>query len=356
MAGYPRARAALDDIRAYRAGSAAPVGAYKLSSNENPFPPLPGVLAAINDAAASINRYPDFNSVALMTALANRHGVEEDLVALGTGSVAVLAQTMQVMAGPGDEVIVPWRSFEAYPVLARLTGASLVKVPLLPDFRLDLPAMAAAVTEKTRVVVVCTPNNPTGTLVPPSELSSLLSEVRSDVLVAVDEAYIEFTDDPSRNSVIDLVGQHENLMVLRTFSKAYGLAGLRVGYAIAPPSIAQALRKAQLPFGVTRLAETAALASLSGEAELLRRVAAVVAERDRVVEALTEMKVGFPRPHANFVWLPLGERATEFADLAAQHGIVVRAFASDGVRVTIGESAANDRLLAAVKAHQAVAD
>lgn len=318
----------------------------KLSSNENPFPPLPGVEAAIADAAASVNRYPDFGSERLIRALATRLDVDPAQIAVGTGSVAVLGQVMNAMAGAGDEIVVPWRSFEAYPILATLAGASLVRVPLRADGSHDLEAMAAAVTERTRLVMVCTPNNPTGTSVRRDQLERLLAQVPGDVLVAVDEAYVEFVRDAESPDALDLALSRDNVVVLRTFSKAYGLAGLRVGYAVGPAAVVAELRKAQLPFGVTAMAEQAAIASLSGERELVRRVEVLVQERARVVDALQALSFEHPDAQGNFVWLPLGERTDAFAVASEAAGVVVRPFTGEGVRVTIGEPPANDRWLA----------
>ena len=200
MPDSPSARSDLAAIPAYQAGRAAPPGAVKLSSNENPFPPLPGVEAAIADAAASVNRYPDFGSARLLTALGQRLGVQPNHIAVGTGSVAVLGQMMNAMAGPGDEIVIPWRSFEAYPILAALTGASLVRVALRGDGTHDLEAMADAVTDRTRLVMICTPNNPTGPAVRRDQLDEFLARVPPGVLVAVDEAYVEFVRDPASPS------------------------------------------------------------------------------------------------------------------------------------------------------------
>jgi histidinol-phosphate aminotransferase len=345
MPDHPRARASLESIPAYQPGRAAPPGAVKLSSNENPFPPLPGVLAAITDASAEVNRYPDFGSAQLIEALAERQGVRPDQVAVGTGSVAVLGQVINAYAGAGDEVVIPWRSFEAYPIIVALSGATRVAVPLRPDFTHDLAAMASAVTERTRVVMVCTPNNPTGTVVRRNDLIAFLDDVPSDVLVAVDEAYVEFVRDVDSPDALDLVSARSNVVVLRTFSKAYGLAGLRVGYAIGPTAVVTELRKAQLPFGVTAGAAAAATASLAAEPELLRRVQVLVEERDRVMHALSTLPLDVPAPQGNFVWLPLGKRAADFARRCAEAGVVVRPFSGDGVRVTIGAPEANDRWL-----------
>ena len=345
MTDHPRAREALQAIPAYQPGRAAPSGSVKLSSNENPFPPLPGVLAAMADAAAQVNSYPDFGSAQLIGALAERHEVRPDQVAVGTGSVAVLGQVINAYAGAGDEVVIPWRSFEAYPIIVALSGATQVAVPLRPDFTHDLSAMASAVNERTRVVMVCTPNNPTGTVVRRSDLIAFLDDVPSNVLVAIDEAYVEFVRDVDSGDALDLLSARGNVVVLRTFSKAYGLAGLRVGYAIGPTAVVTELRKAQLPFGVTAGAEAAATASLAAEPELLRRVQVLVQERDRVMHALSSLPLEVPEPQGNFVWLPLGERAADFARRSAEAGVVVRPFAGEGVRVTIGAPADNDRWL-----------
>ena len=346
MVPLPRARADLAAIPAYQAGRAAPAGAVKLSSNENPFPPLPGVEAAIADAAGWVNRYPDFGSVRLVKALSARLDVEPGQIAVGTGSVAVLGQVMNAMAGTGDEIVIPWRSFEAYPILATLSGAALVRVPLRTDGSHDLDAMAAAVTDRTRLIMVCTPNNPTGTCVRRADLEHLLAQLPGNVLVAVDEAYVEFVRDAESPDALSLALARDNVVVLRTFSKAYGLAGLRVGYAVGPAAVVAELRKAQLPFGVTAMAEQAAIASLAGEHELLRRVEVLVQERSRVVDALRAMAFDHPDAQGNFVWLPLGEQTDAFARATEAAGVIVRPFAGEGVRVTIGEQSANDRWLA----------
>ena len=258
----PRARQALDGIPVYRPGKAALSDDHKLSSNENPFPPLPGVMERASAELGRMNRYPDAGMTAMYEALAARHGLSTDHFAAGTGSVAVLFALLTAHLEPGDEIVYAWRSFEAYPIAADLTGATTVRVPLRPDATHDLDAMAAAVTERTKVVLVCTPNNPTGPVVTAEALTAFLASVRDDVLVVVDEAYVEFVRDPQAASGLALLADHPNVVVLRTFSKAYGLAGLRVGYAIARPEVAVAIRKATPPFAVTDLSQAAAVASL----------------------------------------------------------------------------------------------
>ena len=347
--GSPRLRAALEGIPTYKPGRPAAARgdrpAYKISSNENPYPPLPSVLDVVARAAQALNRYPDMFATGLVQAIADRFAVPAEHVATGTGSVGVLQQVVQATAGDGDEVVYAWRSFEAYPIVVRIAGARPVEMPLSIDERHDLDAMADAVTEQTRLVLVCSPNNPTGTAVHRAELERFLDRVPPDVLVVIDEAYREFVRDPEVPDGIEVYRDRSNVAVLRTFSKAYGLAGLRVGFAVAPEPVAAALRKTAVPFGVSSIAQAAAVASLAVEDELLERVAALVAERARVVEALREQGWSVPDTEANFVWLRLGERTRDFAAACEQAGVVVRPFDGEGVRATVAEPAASDLLL-----------
>ncbi len=345
----PRPRASVATIPAYVAGKPPQprpgLTVYKLSSNENPYPPLPGVVEAAQRAVAVMNRYPDMGNTALYDALAARLDVPRDRLAAGTGSVAVLYHLLQAFCEPGDEVVYAWRSFEAYPIAVSAAGATSVQVPVTADGRHDLAAMAAAVTDRTRVVVVCTPNNPTGPSVSHAELRAFLDEVRDDVLVVVDEAYREFVRMSDEVVGLDLVAEHPNVAVMRTFAKAYGLAGFRVGYLVAHEEVASAVRAVALPFGVSAVAQAAAVASLDAEDALMERVEAIVGERDRVVEGLVSQGWQVPEAQGNFVWLPLGDDAAEFAASAETAGITVRPFAGDGVRVSIGEPEANDVFL-----------
>jgi histidinol-phosphate aminotransferase len=319
--------------------------AYKLSSNENPYPPLPGVLETAVAAAGALNRYPDLACSALVEELAGHFGVPPEHVATGTGSVGVAQQLLQATAGPGDEVVYAWRSFEAYPIITQISGAASVRVPLTADERHDLDAMAAAVTDRTRLIFVCTPNNPTGTVVRRAELERFLDRVPGDVLVVLDEAYREFVRDPDAPDGIEVYRDRPNVCVLRTFSKAYGLAGLRVGFAVAHAPVAEALRKTAVPFGVSQIAQDAAIASLCSEEALLERVAALVAERERVAGELAAQGWAVPESQANFVWLRLGDDTAAFAAACEAAGVTVRPFAGEGVRVTVAEPAANDILL-----------
>ncbi|MET9516210.1 histidinol-phosphate transaminase [Streptomyces sp. NPDC002994] len=350
----PKLRAVLDGIPTYKPGKPAAAGgpvAYKLSSNENPYPPLPGVLESVIGAAGNFNRYPDMACTGLMNELANRFGVPVSHLATGTGSVGVAQSLLQATSGPGDEVIYAWRSFEAYPIITRISGATAVEVPLTDGDVHDLDAMAEAITERTRLIFVCNPNNPTGTAVRRAELERFLDRVPSDVLVVLDEAYREFVRDDEVPDGIELYRSRPNVAVLRTFSKAYGLAGLRVGFAVAHEPVAAALRKTAVPFGVSQLAQDAAVASLRAEDELLGRVGSLVCERKRVYEALVEQGWTVPDTQANFVWMRLGERTADFTAACEKAGVMVRPFAGEGLRVTIGEDEANDIFLHTAEAY-----
>ena len=341
----PKLREALRGLPAYRPGKIPDASAFKLSSNENPYPPLPGVLERVQKSCETFNRYPDMGVSVLSAEIAKRFGVPVEHVATGTGSVGVAQQLLQATSGPGDEVIYAWRSFEAYPIITQISGATSVRVPLTLDERHDLDAMAAAVTDRTRLIFVCNPNNPTGAAISRAELERFLDRVPSDVLVVVDEAYREFVRDPEVPDGVDLYRDRPNVAVLRTFSKAYGLAGLRVGFAIAHEPVAEALRATAVPFGVNSLAQVAAVESLRAEEALLERCEALVRERERVTEALRKQGWTVPTSEANFVWLRLGERTLDFAAKAEVAGVVVRPFAGEGARITIGEVEANDIFL-----------
>ena len=318
---------------------------YKISSNETPFEPPEAVRRAIERAAATVHRYPDPFSRRLTGALARRFDVAQEQIALGTGSVAVVGQLIWAAAGPGDSVVYPWRSFEAYPIWVQMTGARSVQVPLLADERHDLPLMLEAIDDSTRIVFVCNPNNPTGEAVRRDELTEFIDAVPSDVIVVLDEAYREFISDTDVPDGLDFFHGQNNVVVMRTFSKAYGLAGLRVGFAIAPEPIAEGMRKTALPFGVSSIAEDAALAALECEDELFERVRHLSQERDRVWQALADQGWDIHPSHANFVWLRLGERTQEFAQACDAAGITIRAFPDEGVRISVAEEEANDRVI-----------
>ena len=321
---------------------------HKLSSNENPYPPLPSVIEAMSDSIAHMHRYPNMTAPALTQALAERYGVTPGEVAFGGGSVEVAAQLIRAFAGAGDEVMYAWRSFEAYPILTRSAGATPVQVPLTPTLEHDLPAMLAAITDKTRVIFICTPNNPTGTVVGHDELRAFLAQVPKRILVVIDEAYVHFQDDPHAAHGIELYREFENVAVLHTFSKAYGLAGLRLGYAIARPDVQDGLRKVAMPFAVTDIAQAAGVASLAAEDELRERIDVLIAERARVTAELASMGWPVTPSQANFVWLQLNERTDEVQAHLTSRGIIARPFSGDGIRITIGDPAANNAFLAAL--------
>ncbi|GGO86376.1 histidinol-phosphate transaminase [Wenjunlia tyrosinilytica] len=351
----PRLRQALDGIPTYKPGRPAAPGpdgapAYKLSSNENPYPPLPGVLEKAVASAGTMHRYPDMVCAELVAELAEHFGVPAEHIATGTGSVGVAQQLVQSTADPGDEVIYAWRSFEAYPIITQISGARSVKVPLTATEEHDLDAMAGAITDRTRLIFVCNPNNPTGVGIRRAELEHFLDRVPGEVLVVLDEAYKEFVRDPELPDGLEIYRDRPNVCVLRTFSKAYGLAGLRVGFAVAHEPVAAALRKTAVPFGVSQVAQDAAVASLRAEEALLVRVESLVAERGRVREGLLAQGWTVVPSEANFVWLRLGDRALDFAAACEKAGVIVRPFAGEGVRVTIGEPEANDVVLRVAEA------
>ncbi len=340
-----RIRPEIAELPPYRQGRQADADAFKLSSNENPFDPLPHV-ADILRSRADINRYPDATAARLRERLAERHGVTPDEVHIGAGSVALLYQFVQAVAGPGDEVVYAWRSFEAYPGMAVVAGADRVEVPLTADGRHDLPAMLAALTPRTRVVVVCSPNNPTGPAVTGAEFDAFIAAVPGDVLVILDEAYIQFVTDPDAVDGLREPGLgRANLVVLRTFSKAYGLAGLRVGYAIGHSRVLDAARATAIPLSVTAQAEEAALASLDAEDELLARVRVIAERRDRLAAGLRDAGWAVPDAQGNFLWLHTAAETAEAAAAFEAGGVIVRAFVGDGIRVSVGEEESVEKVL-----------
>ncbi|GHF59561.1 histidinol-phosphate aminotransferase [Amycolatopsis bartoniae] len=344
-------RADLVSLPDYVAGRTVP-GAIKLSSNEVPDGPLPSVATAIAEATTNVNRYPDASVGKLAARLAAKVDLPVERIAVGCGSVSLCHQLMHAMCEPGEEVVYAWRSFETYPIASQIALATQVKVPLDAEHAHDLDAMADAVTPNTRVVLVCNPNNPTGTAKRRAELDRFLDRIPSSVLVVLDEAYREFVSDPEVPDGLDYVRARDNVAVLRTFSKAYGLAGLRVGYFVGPAEVAAAIRKVYVPFSVNSLAQIAAMASLDAEDELLARCETIVAERDRVRAELIEAGYDVPDSQANFVWLPLGDAALDFAEHTLTKKVVVRAFAGDGVRVTISHPEENDLFLHAARSYR----
>ena len=332
-------RADISEIPSYVPGKRL-ADALKLSSNEVAHPPLPAAVAAMAEAATTANRYPDMGATDLVHAIAKHLKLRPEQVAVGCGSSALCQQLVQITCKTGDEVVFPWRSFEAYPIFARVAGATPRSVPLTADHRVDLPALAAAITPATRLVFVCNPNNPTGTTITKREFEEFMAVVPPTTLVALDEAYFEFVRTQDTPMGTEVVVKHENVVALRTFSKAYGLAGVRVGYAFGNPAIIAALNKVAIPFGVSAVAQAGATASLAGAAQLLERTNETVSERDRVARA-----IGAIPSEANFVWLPTKTAATLAQQLANQ-GVIIRAF-PEGVRITVTDHAEANRFLAA---------
>jgi histidinol-phosphate aminotransferase len=344
-----RLRAVMSSLPAYVPGRKV-AGAAILASNESPYGLLPSVAAVLAEHAAGVSRYPDMTSTALIDAIAEHHGVAPERVAVGAGSVEVCGQLASATIETGDEVLFGWRAFEAYPIIAAVAGGTAVKVPLTDAAVHDVDAMVAAVTDRTRLVFLCNPNNPTGTAVGRDELVRIADGLPPEVVLVVDEAYREYVDPQRVPDAFALLGDRPNVVVTRTFSKAYALAGLRVGYCLAAPDVAAAVRKCQVPFSVSGLAQAAAVAALGDREEVVRRAKLTVAERERVHAALTGAGYDVPRSEANFVWLALGDQATAFAEACLAGGVVVRPFAGEGVRVTIGLDEENDRFLAVARA------
>ena len=350
-----RVRPAVDALPAYKPGKAAEQAerehniaeAIKLASNENPYPPPAAVVEAVAAACRGGNIYCDHRATAVREALAARLGLATDQVTVGAGSVALLYQLATAYVDPGDEAVTPWISFEAYPISVQTMGGTLVRVPLTDGCAFDLDAVAAAVTGRTKLVLLATPNNPTGTAVLTAAVEALLDRIPGDVVVLVDEAYREFADSALGDPVTDLLPRFDNVAVARTFSKAYGLASLRVGYVMAHPEVVSAIDKCLIPFNVNGLAQAAALAALGDDAteEAQARIDTIKAERARVAAALTAEGWDIPDAQANFVWMQLGDRADEVCIALERRGVVVRPFSGIGIRVTIGTPAQNDRFL-----------
>ena len=351
-----RPRPVVDALPAYRPGKAAEQAeeehgisdAIKLASNENPLEPIAAVQEAVASVASGANRYADHRATELREVLASFLGTHVDQVTVGCGSVGLLQQLLLTYVDPGDEVVYPWRSFEVYPVYTQLVGGTAVTVPLV-DHSFDLDAVVDAITDRTKLVLLASPNNPTGTAVSCDALNAMLERIPESTIVAIDEAYREFTDPALGDPVTDVLPIHRHAVVLRTFSKAHGLAGLRVGYAVGDPDVITSLDKTLFPFAVNAAAQAAAIAAIGAIDEITARVEVILAERDRVVAALMADGWTLPDSAANFVYLPLGERTEEIYLGLERLGVVTRPFAGEGLRVTIGTAEQNDRFLTALR-------
>jgi len=322
----------------------------QLASNESPFPPHPQVVEAIQKAAGAMHRYPDPDATLLRQRLAERYETEPGRIAVGNGSCEILLAAADALCEPGAEIVYAWPSFSMYPYLPALTGAREVRVPLAGGDVHDLDAMAAEVTAATQLLIVCNPNNPTATHIPAAEIAAFCERIPSHVTVVLDEAYVEFQAHDDPDATVDLLADLSNLVVLRTFSKCYGLAGLRVGYAIGSASFRAAVDAVRQPFSVNALAQAAGAEAVRHQDDVLRRVESTIAARLTVEEGLQRLGLDSTDSHANFSWVDLGD-ADEAAILAglAEREIAVRpgkALGGPGhIRVSYGTVEENERFL-----------
>lgn len=347
-------RAAVRTLPPYsKAFAAAVPPVYHASSNESPFPTAPAVLAAIDHAAHAGNRYPVLHGDDLIAALAEFYGVGVEHIAVGDGSLTLMTQILQTYINHGDELIFSWRSYEAYPIAAVAVGAVGVPVPNAADGGHDLDAMVAAITPRTRALIVCSPNNPTGVAVEKDALIKFLDAVPADVLVLLDEAYWDFSDEPLDG--VTLLDAYTNLVVLRTFSKSYGLAGLRAGYALADASIIEAVRAIQPPFPVNAVGAAAARAALGVQDERHELIETINQQRATLEQKIGELGLPIVHSQSNFIWIPLGQASQALAARCADAGIAVRCFEDEGVRVSLGEDGIVEALLHVVSAFNSAA-
>jgi histidinol-phosphate aminotransferase len=347
----------LEDIPIYPAAStyAFEGELVKLASNETPYAPHPQVLEAVEAQLRTVNRYPDPEKSLLRRRISERTGVPIGNVAVGNGSCEILLAAAAAMLEPGAELVYAWPSFSMYPQLAAMSGATAVTVPLTESGEHDLDAMAAQVTAATRLVIVCNPNNPSATALTPATIDAWVAELPRHVAVVVDEAYVEFSALQDPDDSLDLVGRHPNLVLLRTFSKVYGLCGLRAGYALCPESFRLAVDRVRQPFSVNALAQAAATEALNHQDEVERRVEQNVIERVYVESELQDRGLETTDSQANFSWVSLGDRdEDEVVEGLARQGVIVRAGRDLGeegrMRVTYGSRTENDRFLAALDA------
>ena len=348
-----RPRPAIDLMPAYRPGKGAAqaevehgiTNAIKLASNENPLPPIRSIVDAVAAAATGANRYADHRATAVRERLSTWLGVDVASITVGAGSVGLLQQLFLTYVDPGDEVVYPWRSFEVYPVYTQLMAGTAITTPLNAAHAFDLDAVAAAISPRTNLVLLATPNNPTGTALSTKEMATLIEGISTDTIVVIDEAYREFLDPSLGDPVRDLVPRYPNVVVTRTFSKAQGLAGIRAGYAIGDPEVITAIDKTLFTFAVSAVAQVAAIAAIDAADEIAQRVSDILGERARVIEALTAEGWQLPDAQANFVYLPIGDRTDEVYGGLERRGVVTRPFPNEGIRVTISTPEENDRFL-----------
>nr|UYC34507.1 aminotransferase [Streptomyces sp.]BDC78263.1 aminotransferase [Streptomyces viridochromogenes] len=320
---------------------------HLLTLNENPLPPLEPVAAEIARHVAAVNRYPEFYPERLKGVIADWLGVPHESVVVGSGSVGVALQALQATVRSGGGLAYAWRNFDAYPLLAGMTGARPLEVPLLTSGHQDLTGLAKASLDAD-AVIVCNPHNPTGRFIPAEELREFLALVPADTLVVLDEAYMEFVDAGEAAQSVDWVREHPNLLVLRTFSKAYGLADMRVGYGVTSPELARRINAFQLPFSMSSLSTVAVEASLREQQALRERVRSIVRERNRVAQELLRAGWNVLPSQTNFLWFEEPERVQEIRAALEENGVLARCFANEGVRLTIGDTQANAAVLRAL--------
>jgi histidinol-phosphate aminotransferase len=323
----------------------------KLASNETPWAPHPAVLDAIAETSKSLHRYPDPGGTELRKRLAERYDTNPERIALGNGSCDILLGAAQALLEPGAEIVYAWPSFSMYPHLAALTGARAITVPLTEDGRHDLEAMLREITAATRICLVCNPNNPTATALPLEEIAAFADDLPSHVALIVDEAYVEFNTLQDHDESLDLLKRHSNVVLLRTFSKVYGLCGLRVGYALCPEGFRDAVDRIRQPFSVNALAQAAGAEALLHQDEVARRVERTAVERLHVESELQGRGLVTTESHANFSWVAVDDEEGVLAGLE-ERGVIVRGGAALGgpghLRVTYGTREENERFLAAL--------
>lgn len=354
----PRFRPEIAAIRPYRVGRQLddvarshgldPGDIVKLTANEGPDPPFPGVVEAATAEIARSNRYPDNDCWELGHVLAEQLGVDFANLIFGAGGVALLAEIATATGGPSTNIVYAWPSFVMYRFVSIWAGSTPVEVPLDGAHELDLEAMRAAVDDETSVVFVCNPNNPTGTIKSAGEMAAFIEDIPERVLVVVDEAYHEFVTDPRYETTVPLAVERPNVMVIRTFSKIYGLAGLRIGYAVGHADTLTEVGKARPPLTVNRVAQAAALASLAQPAELERRRSENAARRHHIIGALAERGLETTESHTNFVFFELGEPAGRVVDGMTAQGVLIRPMGGGWVRATVGSDEDNRRFLEAL--------
>jgi histidinol-phosphate aminotransferase len=320
----------------------------KLSSNENPFSPLPSVCAIISEAALAANRYPDNECIEVREKLSALYDIAPEGIAIGCGSIGLLRQALLALVDPGDEVIYGWPSFEAYPILCAQVGAKSIQVALT-NSSLNLAAIAKAVSSRTKIIIVCNPNNPTGTIVTRESFERFLSSVPSDVLVVLDEAYFELSRILECPDGLDYVARYPNVLVLRSMSKAFGLAALRIGYAVASPDLIRILLRTSLPFAVSSIAQAAAIASIDHYEELLDRVTSIVSSRDRLQQRFSQLEIDVPESQANFFWLPIAGGTDDLYRALRAQGVITRPRPPHGLRISIGTEEDNFRMMHALE-------